>query len=225
MVSDWEGNGAAQETTVHVAWNKLTIHTAPRGPVEGGHFTMHSYLVDAKKAKLGPASWRIGMPFPRGGRIELPSGRFDPGRWTAVHMNGVTTIDRGGKYPGVFTYGLTGCFCSALVLMRNGVVHRIVLNHYTTNPRWKEIVANLGKRRKDDTIYLVLAEAGGGRVGAAEIVRDYFVEAGLKRNEVHTYFYARSVHHPVSFGISLERYAGEVPAAAVKALPPMGWAK
>src|SRR6185436_11798708 len=149
-----------------------------------------------KGSQMAPASWRVGVPFPRGGDVLLPAERFSAGTWAAVGMNGVTAIDRGGRFAGIYTYGLTGCFCSVLVRMRNGVVQRAVLNHYTTAPRWKDLVtlfnaAGAAAPAAGDTAYLVLAEAGSGQ--AANSVRDMIADAGVYVPNSHTYVYARSV--------------------------------
>lgn len=185
------------------------------------------HVTEVAFKKLGPSSWRLGVPFPRGGVI-LVKG-FNAATWEPVHMNGVTGIDRQGARKGIFTYGLCGCLCCALVRMRNNAVERIVLHHYTTAARWKEMVKQFnavgtGGPQEGDTVYLVVAEQGEGNWGPS--VRDEIANAGQKVSEDHLHVYSRapSTGH-VSFGISLDRYAGEVPTEDVKNLPALTWAR
>ena len=70
---------------------------------------------------------------------------------------------------------------------------------------------------------LILAEAGAGSVASG--IMDTIAKAGLSIPNENTYPYARSWNPPVSFGVSLERYRGEVPSAALAKLPTnVGWA-
>ncbi|CAB3801287.1 hypothetical protein LMG28688_05312 [Paraburkholderia caffeinitolerans] len=159
-------------------------------------------------------TWQVGAVPPNNmNRIILPHPSIQNYQFTHVKMDGIRSRDaQGGGTAALATAGLCGCTCVGLMRVRLGNAVRITMYHRTVSSRWNNLV-NLfnsaiggGAPQPNDVDYLIVATEGHS---FADVAAD-LAGAGLNIPAANRFRYARSETHNLSFGLAMDRHAGEL---------------